>query len=288
MILKPFKNRLFAIRSRRGTTLIELMIAVAVMGVVSIGLVGSFGSINKAIQYSKARALASNLAQEQMQILKQKSFNRILVTTATVNHTGFTPNIPYDNGYYPPETIIEGSIRFTRLTYVEVASEIGNTLNYSGAGADSGMKAITVTVVWTQGTDLRKVQMRNILANIDTTMANATISGTITNFATTLPISGAIVTMAENAGYGDTTDTGGAYSIPLTPGSYTMHASAQGFFSQYFNVNIAAGSSDNQDFELVPMASGTIQGTAWVNDNQSGRRQHDGRQRLLSGVRGSV
>lgn len=152
-----------------GTTLVELMIAVALLGIVSLGMVGVFSSISKGIQFSKARTLASNLAQEQMQILKQKSFNRVLVTTAPAYLTDWSPDIPYDTGYYPPESILEGSVSFVRYTYIQVVDENSGNLVYFTGVPDTGMKAITVTVTWYQGTERKKLQVRNILSNIETT-----------------------------------------------------------------------------------------------------------------------
>lgn len=251
----------------KGTTLVELMIAVTLIGIVAIGVVGSFATIGKAIQFSKSRTLATNLAQEQVQILKQKAFNKILVTTATANIPGFTPAIPYDTGYYPPENILEGGIRFTRYTYVQVAQENSGTLVYLGAVSDTGMKAITVTVVWAQGTENKKIQIRNIVSNIETTMTNSAITGKVTSSTSGAGIPLCLVTLAENVGYQDYTNSSGDYTINLSPGSYSMYVSAQGFFSQYRSVTVSASSTSTQDFSLTPMSSGTIRGTAWINDH---------------------
>ena len=64
------------LKSNAGLTLVELMIAVALLGIISLGMVGVFGSVSKGIQFSKDKTLASNLCQEQMQILKAKSIQQ--------------------------------------------------------------------------------------------------------------------------------------------------------------------------------------------------------------------
>ncbi len=255
------------IKSNAGLTLVELMIAVSLLGIISLGMVGVFGTVSKGIQFSKDRTLATNLCQEQMQILKQKSFNQVLLTTATVYLPSFSPQIPYDAGYYPPETILEGGIYFTRYTYVQVADENSDTLIYPNTSIDTGMKAITVTVTWTQGTDLKKIQIRSILANINATAANANFNGRVTystDSATGIP--GALVTIAENVGWQDYTNSLGYYQINLNPGSYRIIATARGFFSEYVNASVAVNSNAVQNFSLVAMGSGTVQGTAWINN----------------------
>ena len=120
------------IKSNVGLTLVELMIAVSLLAIISLGMVGVFGNISKAIQFSKQRSFGcTNLCQEQMQILKQKAFNKVLITTSTAYLTSFTPQIPYDSGYYPPEIILQGGIYFTRYTYVQVADENSGTSHLS-------------------------------------------------------------------------------------------------------------------------------------------------------------
>lgn len=246
-----------------GTTLVELMVAVALISVIAISLVGTFASISKGVQVSKARTLAANLAQEQIQILKQKSFHRILITTATL----YSGDIPYDPGYYPPETITEGSIRFIRYTHVQLINEAGGVLSPVGGTADTGMKAITVSVTWQQGTDTKQTQVRNIVSNVDTTMANAIFYGQVTRDGVGTAISGARVTVAENVGYSDTTDAGGNYSINLSPGSYLMNATADGYFPKYTYASVTPNTSSPQSFALTPMSSGTVTGSVWINDH---------------------
>ncbi len=251
-------------RLNSGTTLVELLVAVTLISVIAISLVGTFASISKGVQVSKAKTLAANLAQEQIQILKQKSFHRILVTTSALTNTD---GITYDTGYYPPENITEGSIRFTRYTHVQVIDEISGSLDDIGGMADTGLKAITVSVSWLQGATTKKTQIRNIVSNIDTTMTNSIFSGIVSQQGTGTPISGANVTIAENVGYSDTTDANGAYTVNLSPGSYLMNAIADSYFPQFTYVSIAANQSITQNFSLIAMGSGTVRGSVWINDH---------------------
>ena len=108
-------------RNQSGATLTELMVATAVLSVGVIGMMGSFSGIQKVIQGSKSGTLAAGLAQEQMQILKQKVYYQILITTNPSYDNNFVPPAVYDPGYFPPQVILEGGVRYTRYTYIEVA-----------------------------------------------------------------------------------------------------------------------------------------------------------------------
>jgi prepilin-type N-terminal cleavage/methylation domain-containing protein len=56
-------------RSRGGVTLVELMVALTILTIGIVGLMSTFGLIQKGVQSAKNRTLASNLAQELMQVL---------------------------------------------------------------------------------------------------------------------------------------------------------------------------------------------------------------------------
>src|SRR5665213_3567667 len=91
-------------RNNRGVTLVEMMIATAILSVGVLGMLGAFGGIQKAVQIAKSKTLASNLAQEQMHILSQLNYYQALTTPTAVFNTNYTPNIAYDTTYFPPQT----------------------------------------------------------------------------------------------------------------------------------------------------------------------------------------
>jgi Tfp pilus assembly protein PilV len=97
-------------RRSAGITLIELMIAAVILVVAALGVMGVFVFIAKSIQHSKCRGLASNLTQEQLQVLKQKNYYRVMVTTTTAFRTEFSPSVPYDTGYFPPKPSWKGAL----------------------------------------------------------------------------------------------------------------------------------------------------------------------------------
>ncbi len=252
----------------RGVTLVELMVSVAILGVVVLGGIRTFSGIHTGLQYSKARSLGTNLSQEKMQILKQQSYNKLMVSTSTAWRTDFTPSIEYDRAYYPPESILEGGIRFTRITQVQVAQEdSGNISTLPATTPDTGMKLITVTTIWSQGASSQKVQLRGIASNPNSVMSTVIMKGTVRNSVTSAVIPNALVNISENVGWRDTSNASGAYLINLSPGSYNSLATADGYFSSLAPVSIAPTTTLVKDWTLVPMATGTVKGAVWLNSH---------------------
>ena len=99
-----------------------------------------------------------------------------------------------------------------------------------------------------------------------------TISGTVTDSVTALPIGGATVCISTSGVCGSTTTTtvgDGTYTLNnVAPGSYQVTASATAYVTQstITNVVVTTGSTTTQDFQLVPNP-GSIGGT--VTDSVS-------------------
>ncbi len=89
-----------------------------------------------------------------------------------------------------------------------------------------------------------------------------TISGTVTDSSTGSPIAGASVS-TQPATTTATTDSQGNYSISnVTPGSYTVTASASGYFPGSASVTVTAGQTSTCNVALQPVpTTGTISGT---------------------------
>lgn len=261
------KSTFSAAAGSAGLSIVELIIAMLILSVIVIGIFGVFDTVNKSIQFSKSRGLAANLAQEKTQVLEQQSYYKVLVTSAP----SYDPdlNFPYDTGYFPQEAIMEGGILFTRSTYVQLAQEVsGNIETMAPTAADTGMKLITVTVSWFQAGEKKNLQIRNIMSNPDAVMSNAAFNGRVRSTALGTPaIPNALINVAENVGWRDTANTTGNYQITLPPGSYTLVCTAPGYFTQIAVVSVGANSTQTKDFDMVPMASGTVRGVAWLKDH---------------------
>ena len=254
---------------RSGVSLVELMIALSILTIGVVGLMGSFQFIQKAVQISKNKTLASNLAQEKMQILKEKSYYQVLVTSDPEhNTTDFAPeSVDYDPGYFPPEEIMEGGVKYTRYTYVQAVREDSGVIGALAPNIpDTGMKRITVTVTWGYGSGKRKVTVRSIMANPDTVMTNVIINGLVQS-TSSVAIGGALVQLVEGSGWSDTTNPSGQYSINATPGTYTLMASATGYNTSMHSILMAAGNTVPYNFQLWKTATGRITGYPWRIDH---------------------
>ncbi|MFQ3675882.1 MAG: carboxypeptidase regulatory-like domain-containing protein, partial [Endomicrobiia bacterium] len=250
-----------------GVTLIEMVVSLLIITIVILTFIGTFQNITKTLFSSKSKMLATNLAQEGIQIRKREVFHKILVTTSPVYMTEFTPAVPYDPGNYPPERILEGGIYFERSYYIQRVQEIDGNLVYMPPTADdTGMKSITVNVTWEEGGRKKIVKIQNLVSNLDFTALIGQINGVVRNSVTNLPISNAMIVVAENVGWQDTTDTQGRYSISLLPGNYYLYIIASGYFPQTRSVSVGANPV-TQDFSLVPRLSGTVGGNVWINDH---------------------
>lgn len=246
-----------------GVTLTELVVAMVILSIGVLGLVSTMGGIQRSLQLSKSKTLGANLCQEQMQILKQKNYYQVLVTTNPTTHPDFT-DLRYDEAYFPPESILEGGVTYTRYSLVEVAREdSGAIVTLPPSTPDTGMRLLTVSAVWRQANEVKRSTVRSILTNPDTVMATSIISGTVSP-STGGVIPGAVVNISENQGWRDTANISGVYSINLSPGSFNMLASAQGYFPELRSVSAAANASQTQNFSLVAMSSGSVTGTAWL------------------------
>lgn len=98
-----------------------------------------------------------------------------------------------------------------------------------------------------------------------TAAPRANITGIITNAATGQPIENAKVTTSA---YMRVTSANGSYgNLTLLPTTYIVTASANGFASQSFTLNLANGQTLTQNFALQPIAIPTSTGTQIVGES---------------------
>lgn len=242
------------------------MIAMAILSIGAVGLIGAFLGIQRATQVAKNKTLASGLAQEKLQILGQLPYNQVLVTPSPSYRTDYTPNIPYDTTYFPPETILEGGVVYTRLTNVQVVTEnLGQLQILPPTNPDTGMRLVTSYILWNEGGQKKFQALNTVMSNPDTVTSNSNFIGTLRNASSMSPIIGGQVNIAENQGWMNTTNGSGQYAISAAPGNFNLIASARGYFTQFLPVTIAPNQTLTNDFSMVPMSSGSVTGTAWLN-----------------------
>jgi len=251
-----------------GVSLMDLMIASALIGIGIIVAAEAFKGIHRAIQYSKMRTLAANIAQEKMQILMQKSYYEVLVTTSPAYLVIGAATIPYDNTDFTPETLTEGGGTYTRYTYIQVVQENAGVLQVlQPLTPDTGMRQITITVVWNSDSGQKFLTIQNVLNNPNTVMSSTWLNGVVLDSTTHSAISGALVDAAENVGWRGTTNSSGNYTINLVPGSFDFQASAPGYYPCLQMCNVVFNGVSSCSFYLHAIATGTVRGTAWIDSH---------------------
>ncbi len=255
---------------RSGVTLTELMVAVTVLTIGVIGSMGAFKYINRAMLQSRIKTIATNLAQEQMEVLRNKSYFQLLVTTAPAVSSGYTPSFEYDTANYPPQTItLWGMPPLTRVVYVEYVAASGATVSPLPYTAnDPGMKKITVTVMWTNNGSAQKIQLASYYENPTAAMLSAGFSGQVTDAAGGGPVQDAQVQVLGSPNWQAYTDASGNYSFQVAPGSYTLVCSTLPYFSATSpSLSVTAGAYTPYNFSLNRIATGTVSGMAYIRDH---------------------
>lgn len=254
---------------RRGVTLTELMIAMAVITIGVIGGMGAFKYINVALAQSRLKTIATNLAQERMEVLKNMSYFQLRVTTAPAVSSGYSPAFVYDTNNYPPETItLWGMPPFTRSVNVDYAYVSGNTVStVTYTASDTGMKRITVYVTWTDRGAGRKVEISSYYQNPAAATLSAGFRGTVTEAG--LPSRGVLVQVVGTPKWRGHTDATGQYSFQVAPGTYTLIASSAGYFSQITpqGLHVPDGVFVSRNFSIVRRGSGTIASDSLYSSN---------------------
>lgn len=244
------------------------MVSVVIISIGVMGFIGAFEYINKAIHVMRAKTLANNLAQEKIESLKNLSYYLLLVTTATATDTRVSPSVEYDTGYYPKESISVGGIAFERMTHVAFASVGGTSIStVPFTSDDPGLKRIQVHVIWSQLGQWKSHSLTNLLENPNVNPLDAGLSGTV-SISGGGGLEGAAISVIENSNWKGTSGSGGQYGFSVAKGSYTLLCSSTGFFTAISGLTaVDTGESAAVNFTLTRIASGTVSGSAWINDH---------------------
>ncbi len=256
------------LRNARGVTLTELMVAVVILTIGVLGMFGAFQYINMAIHGSRTKTLATNLAQERIEALKNSTYYELLVTTSSSVDSTVSPAVTYDNSNYPPETISVGGIIFTRYTLVTMAQMTNNVItSVSNTYPDTGMKEISVSIVWADNGVRKSWTLNNLLENPFVNPLDSSLSGyAATTAGVKLP--GVRIDVEQYPDYSATTDASGSYSFRVYHGTYTVRMSSAGYFDWVSPImGIVQGSNAVLNSSMTAIASGTVNGIAWYNPN---------------------
>ncbi len=89
-----------------------------------------------------------------------------------------------------------------------------------------------------------------------------TLSGTVTSAAAGTPLSATVTAAGPEGTFSDTAGLAGSYAIRLPGGTYTVTASAYGYYAQTLaDVTILTGTGKRLDFSLGPIPTFSVSGT---------------------------
>src|SRR3989338_196250 len=205
-------------RDCRGVTLVELMIATAILSSVVLGSLGAFSYITKSIRYSRQKTIAVNIAQERMEVLKNYSYFQLIVTTNSVTDGNYSPAVVYDGSTYAPETIsLWGNPPFRRVVYVAYADMSGTSIStVSYNSNDTGIKQVSVYVLWQDGATYKKVELKNLFSNPAAAALDSQFKGKVTISGSAAVLPGALVKVVGNPNWKGTADSLGDYSFQVS------------------------------------------------------------------------
>ncbi|MBI4425355.1 MAG: prepilin-type N-terminal cleavage/methylation domain-containing protein, partial [Elusimicrobia bacterium] len=245
-----------------GISLIEVMIAVAIMSLGMLGFIAAFSQITKGVKHAKGRTLAANpLTLEKLEVMRRVPYHKLMVSTATVTETiaGYG-DITYDVAAYPEETVVVGDIPYIRRVLVEKVQSVGNAFQGLASSSDDlGVKRLRVYTLWMEEGAWKMYEASTIYTNPNLKPLRGVIQGTVTGLANVQ------VTALQDPAYYGISATGGGYAFSVPAGSYTLRANLIGYFPSYSGLlNVPSGATVTQDFTLSAKGYGTVTGSVWL------------------------
>ena len=172
-------------RTRRhsGISLIELLLATAIISFVMIALAAIIQRLGSAQQRRDIKRISQQLAQDKLEVLKTRPFPYLFVTAEedAPDAGCLAGDLAYDRNpdQYPVELLIRDSMSFRRQTCVEMvrpSSDEGRLIR-SDPTFSTGLKRIVVRVRWPSDHPAYEEELESVVSDPVGPMAVAVSSG---------------------------------------------------------------------------------------------------------------
>lgn len=169
-------------KNQKGTTLIEIVVGVAIVGIIAMSLYMAIFNVTKLMGNAKQKIGAVALANEQMEIIRNLEYDQI-------GTQGWIPSGPI----VQTETVTRNNFTYTIDTTIEYIDD-----SFDGTGAadsvETDYKQAQVRVSWTLGGDTRDVIFisKFVPEGLETNIGGGTLSVNMID-AAVQPIAGATV-----------------------------------------------------------------------------------------------
>ena len=138
----------------RGMLLIDVLVGIAVIGIVFTGLFGAFQLAVAAISNAKGEATASALLNSEMEDVRSLSYGEVGIAGGTPDGALPATSAEKENGInYTVQTVVK---------YVDDPADGTGASDQDGNPHD--YKALLITVSWQVGNDMRSVSAESYVA----------------------------------------------------------------------------------------------------------------------------
>ena len=135
-------------RSQKGFGLIEVIIALGLLGIIGVALLGALAAASSAIIVSDERSTAESLARSEMEYVKSNDYSTAPWSYELPAGTSPTGQFPEWWNEEEPHTLPEG---YDNYTATVVASRLDPYDD--GTDSDDGLQKITVTITFLEEED---------------------------------------------------------------------------------------------------------------------------------------
>jgi len=270
--------------SQKGLTFIELLVSSFYVAMFVMAFSQLIGKVYYGIHSMQLKTISINIAEENIEIMKQYGFSALSVTPDSCLPDPLTKLDPGQCSGNPWETtyVPYSGRNFNVYKIVQYAQEdsFGNIKEYKESelpnSNDTDMKMVKIIVTYEDADVPKRTQFTTLVTNKEVPMAGSIITGRIYKHATGGPseppgqASNSTIYVVGHPEYTSRIiDDAGNYKIEnVMPGSYILYANGIGFETTYYasnplNVTDVAKTYSGIDFLCPKITTAVLQGKVY-------------------------